>query len=151
MEHPKEAMGLPRWFSSIQLLSRVQLLASQGLQHARFPCSSPTPGACSNSCPWSRWCHPTISSSVVPFFSCLQSFPASGSFPMSQFFAWGGQSTGASASTAVLPMNIQDWFPLGWLVWLPIKPKHPQRTLKNLLQHCSSKASTLWSSAFFID
>ena len=84
-----------------------------GLKHARLPCPSPTPGACSNSCPSSWWCHPTTSSSVIPFSSCLQSFPASGSFPMSQFFASGGQSTGVSASASVLPMNIQDWFPLG--------------------------------------
>ena len=86
-------------------------LPPHGLQHARLSCPSPTPGAYSNSCPLSRWCHPTISSSVVPFSSCLQSFPASGSFPVTQFFASGGQSIGASAS--VLPMNIQDWFPLG--------------------------------------
>ena len=85
-----------------------------GLQHARPPCSSPTPRACSNSCPSSWWCHPTISSSVVPFSSCLQSFPASGSFQMSQFFASGGQSIGVSISASVLPLNIQDWFPLGW-------------------------------------
>ena len=84
-----------------------------GLQYARLPCPLPTPGACSNSCPSSRWCHPTISSSVVPFSSCLQSFPASGSFLMSQFFASGGQSIGASASALVFQMNIQDWFPLG--------------------------------------
>ena len=80
------------------------------LQQARLPCSSPTPGACSNACPLSRWCHPTISSSVVPFSSCLQSFPASGSFPRSHFFASGGQSIRVSASVSVLPMNIQDWF-----------------------------------------
>ena len=79
-------------------------------QHARLPCPSPTPGACSNSCPSNQWCHPTISFSVIPF-SCLQSFPASGSFPVSLFFTTGGQTTGASAS--VFPMNIQDWFPLG--------------------------------------
>ena len=83
-----------------------------GLQHARLPCPSPTPRACPNSCPLSQWCHPTISSSVIPFSSCLQSFPASESFPMSQFFASGGQSIGASASASILPMNIQDWFPL---------------------------------------
>ena len=77
-----------------------------------FPCPIPTPRACSNTCPWSQWCHPTNSSSVVPFSSCLQSFPASGSFPMSQFFPSGGQSIGASASASVLPVNIQDWFPL---------------------------------------
>ena len=80
-----------------------------GLQHTRLPCPLPTPGACSNSCPSSWWCHPTISSSVVPFSSCLQSFPASGSFPISQFFAPGGQSVRASALASVLPMNIQDW------------------------------------------
>ena len=86
--------------------SVVSTLRPQGLQHTRLPCPSPTPRACSNSCPSSQWCHPTISSSVVPFSSCLQSFPASGSFPMSQFFASGGQSIGASASASVLPMNI---------------------------------------------
>ena len=83
------------------------------LQHTRPPCPSPTPGACSNSCPVSRWCHPNISSSVIPFSSHLQSVPASGSFQMSQFFASGGQRIGVSASASVLPMNIQDWFPLG--------------------------------------
>ena len=87
-------------------------LRPHGLQHARLPCPSPTPGSCSNPCPLSPWCHPTISSFVVPSSSCLQSFPASGSFPMSQFFTSGGQSIGASASASVLPMNIQDWFPL---------------------------------------
>ena len=89
-------------------------LGPHGLQHARPPCPSPTPGIYSNSCPLSQWCHPTISFSVVPFSSCLQSFPASGSFQMSQFFASGGQSIGVSASASVLPMNIQDWSPLGW-------------------------------------
>ena len=86
-------------------------LRPRGLLHTRLPCPSPSPRVCSNSCPLSRWCHPTISSSVVPFSSCLQSFPASGSFLMSQFFAAGGQSIGASASASVLPMNIQDWSP----------------------------------------
>ena len=100
--------------SSVQSLSHVQLCDTHGLQHARLPCPSPTPKACLNSCPSSRWCHPTISSSVVPFSSHLQSFPASGSFPVSQFFASGGQSIGVSASASVLPVNIQDWFPLGW-------------------------------------
>ena len=83
------------------------------LQHARLPCPSPTPGACSNSCSSSQWCHATISSSIIPFSSCLQSFPASGSFLMSRLFTSGGQSIGASASASVLSMNIQDWFPLG--------------------------------------
>ena len=82
------------------------------------PCPSPTPGTYSNACPFSQWCHPTISSSVIPFSSCPQSFPASGSFPVSQFFASGGQSIGVSASASVLPMNIQDWFPLGLTGWI---------------------------------
>ena len=90
------------------------------LQHARLPCPSPIPGVYSNTCPLSRWCHPTISSSVVPFSPHLPSFPASGSFPVSQFFAWGGQSIGVSASASVLPMNIQDWFPLGWTGWISL-------------------------------
>ena len=89
-------------------------LLPHGLQYTRLPCPSPTPGAYSNSCPSSWWRHPTISSSVVPFSSCLQSFPATGSFPMSPFFASGGQSIGVSASASVLAMIIQDWFPLGW-------------------------------------
>ena len=96
-------------------------LPPHGLQHTRPPCPSPTPGACSDSCPSSWWCRPTTSSSVTPFSSCLQSFPASGSFPVSQFFASGGQSTGASAS--VLPVNIQDWFPLGWTGWISLQSK----------------------------
>ena len=101
--------------SSVQFSHSVvpDSLQPHGLQHARLPSPSPTPGAYSNSCPLSWWCHPTISSSVVPFTFCLQSFPAPGSFPMSQFFPPGGQSIGASATASVLPMNIQDWFPLG--------------------------------------
>ena len=91
------------------------------LQHARPPCPSPTPGVDSNSCPSSRWCHPTSSSSVVPSSSCPQSLPASGSFLMSQLFAWGGQSTGVSASASVLPMNTQDWSPLGWTGWISLQ------------------------------
>ena len=98
-------------------------LRPQGLQHARPPCPSPTPGAYSNPCPLRQWCHPTISSSVIPFSSCLQSLPASGSFPMSQFFASGSQSIGVSASASVLPMNIQDWSPLGWTGWISLLSK----------------------------
>ena len=98
-------------------------LRSHGLQHTRPPCPSPTPRVYSNSHPLSQWCHPTIESSVVPFSSCLQSFPASGSFQMSQLFASGGQSTGVLASTSVLPMNIQDWFPLGWTGWISLQSK----------------------------
>ena len=106
-------------------------LQPHGLQHARLPCPSPTPGACSNSCPSSRWCHPTISSPVVHFSSLLQSFPASGSFPMSQFFAPGGQSIRASALASVLPMNIQDWFPLGWTGWISLQSKGLSRVFRN--------------------
>ena len=112
---------LPLQFS-VQFSSVTQsclTLQPHGLQHARLPCPSPTLRACSNSCSSSQWCHPTIWSSVIPF-SCLQSFPVSGSFPMSQVFASGGQSIGVSASASVLPMNIQDWFPLGLTV-LPNK------------------------------
>ena len=94
-----------------------------GLQHIRPPCPSPTPGACSSSCPSSQWCHPTISSSVIPFSSCPQSFPASGSFQMSQLFAWGSQSIGVSASTSVLPMKTQDWSHLGWTGWISLESK----------------------------
>ena len=94
-----------------------------GLQQARLPCPSPTPRACSNSCHLSRWCHPAISSSVIPFSSCLQSFPTSGSLLVSQFFASSGQSIGASPSASVLPMNIQDWFPLGLAGWISLQSK----------------------------
>ena len=113
-------------------------------QDARPPCPSQTPRVASNSCPSSWWCHPAISSSVVPFSSCPQSFPASGSFPISQLFAWGGQSTGVSASASVLPMNTQDSFRMDWLDLLAV-----QGTLKSLLQYHSSKASILQCSAFF--
>ena len=102
-----------------------------GLQHARLPCPSPTNRDCSNLCPLSRWCHPTISSSTVPFTSRLQSFPASGSFPMSQFFASGGQSIRASASASVLPMNIQDWFPLGWTRLISLQSKGLSRVFSS--------------------
>ena len=113
-----------------ELLSHLQLFA--------IPWTASSPGVCSNSCPSSRWCHPTISSSVVPFSSCPQSFPASGSFPMSQLFASGGQSTGASPSASVLPTNIQDWLPLGLAGWISLQSKG----LSRVLQHHSSKASS---------
>ena len=106
-------------------------LQPQGLQHTRLPCPSPTPRACSNSCPLSWWCHPTISSSIVPFSSCLQSFPASGSFQISQFFSSGGQSIGASASASVLSMNFQDWFPLGLTGWISLQSKGFSRVFSN--------------------
>ena len=100
-------------------------------QQARPPCPSPTPGVHPNPCPLSRWCHPTILSSVVPFSSCPQSFPASGSFPMSQLFASSGQSIGVSASASVLPMNIQDWFLLGWTGWISLQSKGLSRVFSN--------------------
>ena len=99
--------------------------------HARPPCPSSTPRVYSNSCPSSRWCHPTISSSIVPFFSCSQSLPASGSFPVSQLFTWGGQSIGVSASTSVLPMNTRDWSPLGWTGWISLQSKGLSRVFSN--------------------
>ena len=139
--------SLAHQFSSVQLLSHIQLFAPHESKHTRPPCPSPTPRVYPNSCPSSQWCHPAISSSVVPFSSCPQSLPASESFPMSQLFAWGGQSTGVSASASVLPMNIQDWlifFRMDWLDLLAV-----QGTLKRLLQHHSSKASILRCSAVF--
>ena len=119
-----------------------------GLQHARLPCPSPTPAVYPNSCPLSQWCHPTISSFVIPFSSCPQSFPASGSFPVSQFFTSGGQTIVASSSASVLPMNIHSGlisFRIDWLGLLAV-----QGTLKSLLQHHSSKASILRHSAFLM-
>ena len=133
-------------FRSVQSLSWIWFFVTPLLQYTRLPCPSLTPGAYSNSCPLSRWCHPTISSSVFPFSSCLQSFPASGSFPMSQFFPSGGQSIGVSASASVLPMNIQDWFPLGWTGWISLQSKGLSRVFSNT----TVQASILWRSAFFI-
>ena len=106
-------------------------LRPHGLPAPRLPCPSPTPGVCSDSRPLSQWCHPTISSSIVPFSSCLQSFPASGSFPMSQFFTSGGQSIGVSASASVFPMNIQDWLLLGWTGWMSLQSKGLSRVFSN--------------------
>ena len=121
-------------------------LQPPGLQHTSLPCPSPTPRACSNSSPSSRWCYPTISPSVIPFSSHLQYFPASGSFPMSWVFASGGQSIGASTSASVLPMNVQDWFPLrstGLISW-------QSKGLSIVSQHHSSKVSVLWCSTFLM-
>ena len=106
-------------------------LQPHGLQHARLPCLSPILGVYSNSCPLSQWCHPIISSSVIPFFSCLQSFPASGSFPVGQFFTSGGQSIRVSALASVIPMSIQDWFPLGWTGWISLQAKGLSRVFSN--------------------
>ena len=118
-------------------------LRPHGLQHARLPCPSPTPGACSNSCPFSWWCNPTISSSVIPFSSCLQSFPASGSFPMSQFFTLAGQSIGVSALASVLPMNIQDCFPLGWTGLISLQSKGLSRVFSSTTQFKSINSLVL--------
>ena len=117
-------------FNSAQFSCSVvsNSLRPHELQHARPPCPSPTPGVYSNSCPSSQWCHPTISSSVVPFSSRLQSFSVSGSFPMSQLFTSGGQSIGVSASTSVLPMNTQDWSLLGWSGWTSLQSKESSPT-----------------------
>ena len=118
-------------------------LRPHGLQHASLLCPSPSPGVCWNSCPLGWWCHPTISSSAVPFSSCLQSFPASGSFPMSQLFASGGQSIGASASALVLPMNIQDWFPLGLTGLISLQSKGLSRVFP-APQFGSINSLSLW-------
>ena len=119
-------------FTSVQFSPWVmsESLWPHGLQHTRIPCPSPTPKVCSNSCPSSWWCHPIISSSVITF-SCLQFFPASGSFPMSWFFASSGQSIGVSASASLLPINTQDWFPLGWTGWISLQSKGLSRVFSN--------------------
>ena len=129
---PPETTSCCHWLS-VQYSSVAQsclTLRPHGLQHARPPCPSPTPRVYSDSCPLSWWCHPTISSSFVPFSSCLQSFPTSGSFQISQLFASGGQSTGVSASTSVLPMNTQDWS-LGWIGWISLQSKGLSRVFTN--------------------
>ena len=120
-------------YCSLQFICSVvsDSLQPHGLWHARLPCPSPTSRACSSSCPLRRWCHPTISSSVVLFSFSLQSFAASGFFPMSQFFTSGGQSIGVSASASVLSMNIQDWFPLGWTGWISLQSKGLSRAFSN--------------------
>ena len=129
-------------YDSVQLSCSVvaDTLWPHGLQHTRLPCPSPTPGACSISCPSSWWCYPTISSSVVPFSSCLQSFPASESFLRSQFFTSGGQSIGGSASAPVLPMNVQNWFRLGWTGWISLQSKGFSKISFNFMV-----AVTIWS------
>ena len=125
-------------------------LRSHGLQHTRLPCPSPSLRACSNSCPLNWWCHPTISFSVIPFFSCLQPFPASGSFLMNQLFSSGGQIIGASASASVLPMNIQGWFPLGLTGLISLKSKGLSRVFySTTIRKCQflGAQSSLWSSS----
>ena len=138
------------WFyltcSSVQFSHSVlsDSLQHYGLQHAKLPCPSATPRAWANSCPLSRWCHPTISSSVSPFSSCLQSFPASGSFPVSQFFASGGQSIGVSASALVLPVNIQDWCPLGLTGWISLQSKGLSRVFSKTTVQKASILHITW-------
>ena len=137
-------------FSSVQSFSHVWLFQPYGLQNDRLPCPSPTPGACSSSSPWSRWYHQTISSFVTPFFSCLQSFPASGFFLMSQFFASDAWSIGASASASVLPMNIQDWFPLGLTGLISLQSKGLLRVFSNTTvqkHHFFNAQLSLWSNS----
>ena len=120
-----------QYFSSVQSLNRVWLFATPWIAAARPPCSSPTPRVYPNPCPSSQWCHPAISSSVVPFSSCPQPLPESGSFPMSQPFTWGGQSIGVSASTSIPPMNTQDWSPLEWTGWISLQSKGLSRVFSN--------------------
>ena len=141
-----------KYISSVQFSRSVvsDSLRPHKSQHARRPCPSPTPGVYSNSCPLSWWCHPTISSSVIPFSSHLQPFPASGSFPMSQLFASDGQSIGASASTSVLPMNIQDWFPLGWTGWISLQSEGLSRVFSSIKiqkHQFFSTQTSLWSNS----
>ena len=131
--------NLPFIICQFSSLSCVWLLWPRGLQHARPPCPSPTPRVHSNSCPLSRWCHPTVSSSVVPFSSCPQSFPASGYFAMNQFFLSGGQSIGVSALASALPMNIQDWFSLGWTGLISLQSKEVSRVFSD---------TTIWKHQF---
>ena len=118
-------------FSSVQSLSHARLLWPHESQHTRPPCPSPTPRVYPHSCPSSWWCHPTIKSSIIPFSSCLQYLPDSGYFLMSQLFAWGGQSTGVSASASVLPMSTQDWSPLGWTSCISLQSKRLSRVFSN--------------------
>ena len=144
-------MLISKWFSYCCCLvdKLCPTLWARWLQHARLPCPSLSLAVCSHSCPLSRWCHPTISSSVIPFSSCLQSFPASGCFPRSQFFASGGQSVGVSASASVLPMNIQDWFPLGLTSLTSLQSKWLSRVFSNTTvqkRQFFSAQPSLWSN-----
>ena len=137
------------WLCTVQFSCSVMsdFLRHHRLQHTRPPCPSPTPGVYSSSCPLSQWCHPTISSSVVPFSSCPQSFPASGSFPMNQLFPSGDQSIGASSSASVLP--IQDWFPLGWTGWISLQSNGLSGVFSStaVQKHQFFSAQSLWSNS----
>ena len=151
MEHNRKVKQQPSEWENISSVQFSHSVVSDPLrphesQHARPPCPSPTPGVHSDSCPSSPWCHPAISSSVVPFSSCPQSLPASESFPVSQLFTWGGQSTGASASASFLPKKSQGWSPSDWTGWISLQSKGLSRVFSNT----SLKASVLQRSAFFI-
>ena len=144
MNDPSDKLSV--YFSCLVMSDSLQF---HGPQHARLPCRSPTPRVCSNSSPSSQECHLTISSSVIPF-SCLQSFSASRSFQMSQFFTSGGQSIGVSASASILPMNIQDWFPLGWTGWISLQSKGLSRVFSNTTvqkHQFFSALTSLWSNS----
>ena len=134
-ENTEQDLLYDRWKYLLSVSSVGPVMSNSlwplGLQHNSPPCPSPNPGVYPNSCPLSQWCHPTIASSIVPFSSCFQSFLASGSFPMSQFFASSGQSIRVSASLSVLPMNIQDWFPLWWAGFISLQSKGPWRVFSN--------------------
>ena len=144
-------MDLNSWLLLFSRLVVSDCSWLHGLQRARLPCPSPSPGVCSNSCPLSsRWCHPTISSSVTPFFSCPQSFPASGSFPMNRLFTSGDKNIGASASASVLPVNILDWFPLGLTGLISLQSKKFSRVFSNTTvqnHQFFSAQSSLWSNS----
>ena len=150
VNHDKAYLGEETytWFFQFSCSAVSDSLQPHGLQHARLPCPSPITGACSDSCPSSQWCHPIISSSVIPFSFCLQSSPGSGFFPRSQFFASGGQSIRVSASASVLPMNIQDWglisFTVDWFELLVV-----QGTLKSFLQHDQFKSINSWIFSYW--
>ena len=144
------SMNIGPSFSSVQSISHVQFFQPHEMQHARLPCPSPTPRGYSSLCPLSRWCHPTISSSVIPFSSHLQSFSALGSFQRSQFFTSGGQSIGVSASASVLPMNIQEWFPLAWTSWVSLQSMGLSRVFSNTTvqkHQFFGTHSSLWSNS----
>ena len=144
------SMNIGPSFSSIQSISHVQFFQPHEMQHARLPCPSPTPGACSNSCPSSRWCPPTISSYVVLFSFSIQSFPTSESFPMHLLFTSGGQNIGVSASALVLQVNIQDWFPLVLMSWISLQSKGFSKVFFNItVQECQffSTQLSLWSKS----
>ena len=142
-------LHIPQEKSSVQVICSVMSdsLRPHESQHARPPCPSPTPGVHPDSRPSSQWCHPTISSSVIPFSSCPQSLPATESFPMSQLFAWGGQSTGVSASASFLPKNTHSWSPLEWTGWISLQSKGLSRVFSNttVQKHQSSVLSFLYS------